>query len=305
MPEIKDINYVLAVAECRSISKAAELLFISQPSLSRYISKIEEEIGISLFERKTNGIQLTDAGKIYVEYGKEIKRLNSTMEQKLKNLKLDASGDIRMWMALNASTLSTMEIQKKMKERYPECSFKYSNVMTKDIIGGLKSNSCNFAVGPQPEEIDGDTVYEILKEEYLVLAVPDIWNLEGIAEKRKELPYPWINLSKLPDINFILQDENCRVRKEIEEVLKESGKDIQPAFIVANSILAIQALDKQLGCCFISEAFFPYLQNKEKIRFYCVGDPIRKTKTGILYLKHKRFTDEEKYCIKLIRKMMQ
>lgn len=70
MDDLKSFTYVLAVAECKSISKAAELLYISQPSLSRFISSLEQELGILLFERKSNGISLTEAGEIYVEYGK-------------------------------------------------------------------------------------------------------------------------------------------------------------------------------------------------------------------------------------------
>ena len=102
MDDLKSFTYVLAVAECKSISKAAELLYISQPSLSRFISSLEQELGILLFERKSNGISLTEAGEIYVEYGKEIKRLNSTMEHELKELQLSEEQEIHVCMSLSA-----------------------------------------------------------------------------------------------------------------------------------------------------------------------------------------------------------
>ena len=69
----RSIDYVIAVAECRSISQAAEMLYISQPSLSRYLSNLENELGVNLFVRTLNGTELTEAGKIYLEYAKEIK----------------------------------------------------------------------------------------------------------------------------------------------------------------------------------------------------------------------------------------
>ena len=71
----KSIDYVIAVAECRSIHKAAEILYISQPSLSRYISKIEQQLGMALFERTVSGIEMTTAGEVYVYYAKQIKRM--------------------------------------------------------------------------------------------------------------------------------------------------------------------------------------------------------------------------------------
>ena len=76
----RSIDYVIAVAECKSISQAAEMLYISQPSLSRYLSNLENELGVNLFVRTLNGTELTAAGKIYLEYAKEIKLLKENDE---------------------------------------------------------------------------------------------------------------------------------------------------------------------------------------------------------------------------------
>ena len=76
----RSIDYVIAVAECKSISQAAEMLYISQPSLSRYLSNLENELGVNLFVRTLNGTELTAAGKIYLEYAKEIKLLKRNDE---------------------------------------------------------------------------------------------------------------------------------------------------------------------------------------------------------------------------------
>ena len=91
----RSIDYVIAVAECRSISQAAEMLYISQPSLSRYLSNLENELGVNLFVRTLNGTELTEAGKIYLEYAKEIKLLRSTMDSKIKALKREKKKRIR------------------------------------------------------------------------------------------------------------------------------------------------------------------------------------------------------------------
>ena len=82
----KDLTYVVAVAECRNIHKAAEKLYISQPSLSRYISRIEQMLGMPLFYRRNNGMELTEAGEVYVAYAKEILLLRRNMEIELHKL---------------------------------------------------------------------------------------------------------------------------------------------------------------------------------------------------------------------------
>ena len=104
----RSIDYVIAVAECKSISQAAEMLYISQPSLSRYLSNLENELGVNLFVRTLNGTELTAAGKIYLEYAKEIKLLKETMISKLKELKREKKSRIRIGMPLNAASLAAL-----------------------------------------------------------------------------------------------------------------------------------------------------------------------------------------------------
>ena len=130
----KDIDYVVAVAECRSISKAADILFISQPSLSRYISKLEQDLGLKLFSRTGSGVSLTEAGQVYVSYAKEIKGLQATMARKLHQMKLEErSRQISVCMTLNTGTLLTGQISEAFARKYPDVRLEFINVMSKDI----------------------------------------------------------------------------------------------------------------------------------------------------------------------------
>ena len=89
----RSIDYVIAVAECKSISQAAEMLYISQPSLSRYLSNLENELGVNLFVRTLNGTELTAAGKIYLEYAKEIKLLKELQAERTEKRKEEPDPD--------------------------------------------------------------------------------------------------------------------------------------------------------------------------------------------------------------------
>ena len=60
-------EYFLRIAEYENISKAAESLYISQPSLSKYLKKLEESVGTELFERKQSSLRLTDGGRAFLE----------------------------------------------------------------------------------------------------------------------------------------------------------------------------------------------------------------------------------------------
>ena len=72
--EIRQFMYVSMAAECGSFTKAAEKLFITQPALSSYISKLEEELGVRLFDRSVTPLGLTYAGEKYLAYARDILR---------------------------------------------------------------------------------------------------------------------------------------------------------------------------------------------------------------------------------------
>ena len=70
--ELRQFTYVNQVAECGSFTKAAAKLFISQPALSNYISKVEEDLGVKLFDRSATPLKLTYAGEQYLKRAKAI-----------------------------------------------------------------------------------------------------------------------------------------------------------------------------------------------------------------------------------------
>lgn len=74
------LQYIIAIADKKSISQAARDLYISQPALTKYISTLEDELGVQLFDRTSTPIQLTYAGEVYLEYAK----LQSGMEKKMR-----------------------------------------------------------------------------------------------------------------------------------------------------------------------------------------------------------------------------
>ena len=82
--DFKQLAYIIKVAECRNITKAAKELFISQPSLSQFITKAEEELGVRLFDRSMNPLSLTYAGTKYIEAARKIIMVNENIKKELQ-----------------------------------------------------------------------------------------------------------------------------------------------------------------------------------------------------------------------------
>ena len=90
--DFKELEYVITIAQERNISKAAERLFISQPVLSRFLQRLEDELGISLFERKNRQYIPTYAGELYLDMAKEILNRKEKFEQEISRVKKSQAG---------------------------------------------------------------------------------------------------------------------------------------------------------------------------------------------------------------------
>ena len=298
----RDIDYVIAVAECGSISQAAEVLYISQPSLSRYLSSLENELGVALFIRTINGTELTEAGKLYVEYAKEIRRLRGTLKVKLREMQKSEARRIRIGMTLNAVSLSGFNVAEKVRAKYSDCDVELFNLMSKDIPATLKEGKYDFAIGPGlgwPPELVFDKFYQ----DALILVVPERYNIESYAEYREGFPLPLVDLRTLPEMDYILQDDTTAVRKVFDRFCQELGCRIEPKLQVTSSTIAIQAAENQMGCCVAALGHLAFLNHRERLRFYQIGDK-NCSSAGVIRLRGKKLLEEEKYCISCIKKAM-
>lgn len=298
----RDIDYVIAVAELKSISKAAEALFISQPSLSRYISSLEEELGMTLFIRTINGTELTEAGKIYVSYAKEIRLLRGTMKARLKELKRSKTSQLRIGMTLNAVSLSAFNVIEEVKKKYPDVNIQISNLLSKDVPAALKEKRCDFVIGPDLKS-EPELAYDMFYRDSYILLAPKRYDLSAYAETREDMELPFLDLRRLPAMDYIFQEETTFVRRGINEILKELDFEISPKLVVTSSTLAIQAAENQLGSCIVALGHLAYINDVSSLNFYQISDRTYST-TGVIYLKSRVFDNAERYCISCMKRAL-
>ena len=121
--EIRVLRYFLTVARLESFSKAAQLLNVTQPTLSKQIKDLEEEYHITLFERTTRSLSLTQEGLLFKEQAKEIISLVDKAEARLKQKEKDISGDIHIGCSESECNRVVMKAIAKTQEKYPLVTF--------------------------------------------------------------------------------------------------------------------------------------------------------------------------------------
>lgn len=298
--EIKDADYVMAIARNRNISKAAKELFISQPSLSRYLSNLEARLGLALFDRQNNEIVPTPAGEIYIRYAREITAKKASLYRELEALKSQENNVIRIGFSLNSSTLYLWNGFEDFYKKYPGYRIETAEILNRDIEQALVDRRLTFAVSSTPEDT---TVLKFQKicDTYFLVLIPAS---NPVCEKGihvQELPFPWIDLNDIAGERFILQNLDCRVRRDINRILEDNKvKLTQVITTVQSSTAAIQYAEKGIGLCFCSSTFYSYISRPDSIRVFCIGTPAAMAASGFLYLKGKQITPQEKLCMKIV-----
>lgn len=174
--ELQQLRYAILVAKHLNFSKAAAELFVTQPNLSHQILKLETEIGVSLFERKTRSVKLTPAGEKFVSGAKKILTELETLSQSMHEYKALITGDIRIGTLPFTGNLGFTPFIPDFQKIYPGVHIKIievagSNELIKLLLAGNIDVAC---VIPQPDK-DSDMqikFYPLFKGNVVLITNP-------------------------------------------------------------------------------------------------------------------------------------
>lgn len=144
--DIRILEYYLAITREGNISAAAEALHISQPSLSRQIRELEEELGVTLFMRGTRRITLTEEGKLLQKRAEGIVRMVHQTTSEIAELKNGISGDIHIGAGESALFRRISDIMKDINTDYPGVRFHITSGDTPDLLRLLDDGLIDFAL---------------------------------------------------------------------------------------------------------------------------------------------------------------
>lgn len=208
--EIRVLKYFLAVAREENISRAAEILHITQPTLSRQISQLEKELGTRLFERGRR-LRLTDAGVMLKRRAEEVTELVDKIEVEFAGAE-EMAGKISIGEGALKSSAILMDAMIKFRESYPQVQYEiYSN--TSDYIKErLDKGLCDFGLLLEPVDIE--------KYDFIRFPEKERWGLF----MRKDHPLSEKEVIRREDLEHIplITPSRLSVQREIANWL---GKD--------------------------------------------------------------------------------
>jgi len=228
---LKQLRAFCYAAQTGSISRAAELMFLSQPSVSLLVKALETDLDTILFERSGPRIRLTSEGRIMQELAQPlVESLESLPEVFTERCTQQVAGELHIAAGESSMLYILPDIVQRYRREYPEVRFHLHSVAGRDALGMLRANEADLAVTSMLDAPEDITYRPIFSYDPILLTPLDHplneldeISLEQIAEYGLIMPPRHLATARLTDLVFQQHALDCRISMEASgwEIIKE------------------------------------------------------------------------------------
>ena len=305
--DTKQLYYAVQVAEYRSISKAADALYLSQPTLSQHISKLESQLGCKIFDRNALPLRLTYEGELFMEYALKILHLEKELTHKMQSSTKAKAGRITIGIPSCYGAYILPQVLPIFKSQFPHIDLQIVEESSDSLETLLEKGLLDLGILNLPIH-SKHLLYETLLIDHVVLAVPNT-----LLQAKSPTSYPLTSQSLLESINlqdyknspFLLLKPGHRIAFISRKILEE--ENISPQVYIQSS-----SIDTLCEFCLLGHgiAFVP--QNIAYKKFNVPDSPVsifdlsgHHTDYSMVALYNKKFplTPSMKYFIQTIRSL--
>ncbi len=264
---IQQLDYIIAVDRLRHFAKSAESCGITQPTLSMMIQKLEEELGVTLFDRKKSPVEPTPIGRKIIAQAKVVKFNIKQLVEIAASARDTVDGELSIAIIPTLAPYIIPQFFSETKKRLPNLKLKISEIRTSEIIEQLNSAQIEVAIISTPINEPGILELPLYYERFIAYVSPS---------EKKMYKKETILASELdPAGMWLLQEGHC-FRSQMLNICHKSENSMQ--IYEAGSIdTLIRIVDNNGGYTLIPELHLSALtpQQKENIRFFTGDEPRR------------------------------
>ena len=254
---LQQYQYVITLAQERSFSKAAKRLFITQPSLSRYIIALEEQLGCRLFDRSSSPIVLTREGELYVSAASRILEIQRVMEESLRETASQESMPLRLGISPFRAQYYLPLVLGTFHRLYPRSEITIEQGAIDFLKQKLIQGEVDLVIGPGPVN-EMNLEWERLPDDYIYLALPpDDPGFKG--EEAAILTYndilsgkahyaPCVDFKKAANREFISYHPSAMMGRYLPSFCQEHGFEPRILFELRNFNTVLSIVQKGCGC---------------------------------------------------------
>lgn len=292
---LRNMEYIYAVYEKKSFSRAAEMLYVSQPALSSIVKKTEEEIGLPLFNRNTTPISLTPAGEYYIQSIEKIMAIEHDMRDRFTKMAKESTGSI----VVGASTFFCAHVLpaliQEFESLHPGYHVTTMEANTDDLSKCLASGVIDLNL--DVDILDSDLFSSRLwSEEHIILAVPSdfpvnkkltaarlTWNqIEN--QSYLDESHPAVSLIHFKNEPFLFLKKGNDMYRRGMKMCKNAGFAPNITMYLDQLLTSYYIARDGHGVCFLRSALPACTGETDRLCFYKIADKLA-TRNIYLYCK--------------------
>ncbi|HEY9062564.1 MAG TPA: LysR family transcriptional regulator [Pseudobacteroides sp.] len=265
------------VAKEGSITKASEILFITQPAVSRAIQQLEEKSGCSLFFRTPKGVKLTKEGQVLYKYIEQAFNFIYLGEKKLEEIKTLEQGEFTIGVGDTVCKHYLIPHLKEFNRTYPGVRIHIVNHTTPVIIDMLKKGKIDLGIANLP-------IDEAEYKELIVHNIMEIQDCFVVGEKFKKLSQGPVSISDLVKFPMLLLEKESNSRIYIEKYLAKNNIVIRPEIELGNFELLVRFAMIDFGVACVIKNFVTYELDRNFLYEITLKEQIPPRNLGVVYL---------------------
>ncbi|MCC8173784.1 MAG: hydrogen peroxide-inducible genes activator [Odoribacter sp.] len=279
MVTLTQLEYIVAVDEYRHFAMAAEKCYVTQPTLSMQIKKLEDELGLIIFDRTRQPIVPTDIGVKLLEQARVILASSSRFSEIITENKSEVEGVLKLGIIPTLSSFLLPMFAGHYTRKYPAVKIEVEELVSEEIVRRLKRETLDAAIFVTPYEDERIIERPVFYEEMMIYAHPD----HSLLKKKK------IEVSDvMSDDIWMLSDGHC-FRDQVVNLceFKTITRKSLPFEFESNSLdTLIRIVDREGGFTLIPELAIHYLdsEHKKRVRSFSSNVPLREV--SVIYSRH-------------------
>jgi DNA-binding transcriptional LysR family regulator len=265
------------VAKEGSITKASEILFITQPAVSRAIRQLEEKSGCSLFFRTPKGVKLTKEGQVLYKYIEQAFNFIYLGEKKIAEIKTLEQGEFTIGVGDTVCKHYLIPHLKEFNRTYPGVRIHILNHTTPVIIDMLKKGKIDLGIANLP-------IDDIEYKELIVHNIMEIQDCFVVGEKYKRLSKGPLAISDIVKFPMLLLEKESNSRVYIDKYLAKNNIVIQPEIELGNFELLVRFAMIDFGVACVIKNFVTYELDRKFLYEIILNEQIPPRHLGVVYL---------------------
>ena len=291
----ENIKLFRDIAQTHSFSRGATMNGISQSAASQHVQELERSLAVELLDRSTRPLTITPAGRLYLEFCRDILRRKDDFEAALQRIKEEVEGTLRVASIYSVGLSEMVELEREFSLRQPEAKLHVQYLRPEKIYEAVLAGEADLGLISYPEPRRDITVIPWRHEEMVLAVAP----AHPLAQRGGA-----ISAQELRGIDFIAFDDDLPIRRHLDRFLKENGTEVNIALHFDNIQMIKEAVIHNVGI-----SIMPFRTMREDIEqgrlaAVRIADATLFRPLGIIHRKKKRFHRVAQAFLDLLRETL-